>query len=326
MSTGTLERRRQPAEPGAVEEAEERRAEAAELIANQYGACRVMFRWLGTRKGLDTNQRRQAADQFEADARYLSASKKLIDTKNPKVRAVTACRTRIKDMWESLTLPYIEPGVRLIRLEHMEAFDAQMRELAADLAAAVDDLASEFEVLKGEARRRLGSLYNPADYAEDVREQIGVDWDFPALEPPAYLQFLNPNLHANAMEQFKARLEATVAVAEAAFLEQFREAVGHLAERLTGTEDGKPKVFRDSAVDNLKEFFERFKLLNLGSNPELEEFVERAKAIVGNRDAEDLRNMGRFRAEVATGLSQLSGELTSMTVDRPRRRLAKGGL
>jgi len=42
-----------------------------------------------------------------------------------------------------------------------------------------------------------------------------------------------------------------------------------LAERLTGLHDGQPKVFRDSADENLREFFERFRRLNIRSSPEL---------------------------------------------------------
>jgi hypothetical protein len=48
--------------------------------------------------------------------------------------------------------------------------------------------------------------------------------------------------------------------------------VAHLTERLSGDEDGKPKVFRGSAVANLTEFFERLRHLNVGSNEQLIRF------------------------------------------------------
>ena len=41
-------------------------------------------------------------------------------------------------------------------------------------------------------------------------------------------------------------------------LESFRSP----ARVVVGTDDGRPKIFRDSAVDNLQEFFERFRHLN----------------------------------------------------------------
>ena len=45
-------------------------------------------------------------------------------------------------------------------------------------------------------------------------------------------------------------------LAEQAFVSEFAKLVSHLAERLSGS-DGERKVFRDSAVTNLTEFFER---------------------------------------------------------------------
>ena len=56
-------------------------------------------------------------------------------------------------------------------------------------------------------------------------------------------------------------------------MEELSRLVGHLSERLAGAEDGRPKVFRDSAVGNLREFFERFKALNVGSSAELDRLV-----------------------------------------------------
>jgi hypothetical protein len=45
---------------------------------------------------------------------------------------------------------------------------------------------------------------------------------------------------------------------------------------LTGLHDGQPKVFRDSAVENLREFFGRFRRLNIRSSPDLDELVQQA--------------------------------------------------
>jgi hypothetical protein len=54
--------------------------------------------------------------------------------------------------------------------------------------------------------------------------------------------------------------------------------VAHLTERITGTnEDGSEKIFRDSAVDNLSDFFERFRSLNVRSNPQLDDLVTQAQ-------------------------------------------------
>jgi hypothetical protein len=64
----------------------------------------------------------------------------------------------------------------------------------------------------------------------------------------------------------RQRFDEAVQLAEQAFLEELGQLVAHLTERLTGQADGKPKIFRDSAIGNLTEFFQRFRRLNVRSN------------------------------------------------------------
>src|SRR3954447_3443264 len=96
-------------------DAEATTAPAARLRAAM-AACRVMFTWLGTQKSLTPGQRARAAEAFDAQAPFLSAGKKLLDTAHPAYRAVTAVRGKVDAHWKGLSLPFPEPGVRLIKL------------------------------------------------------------------------------------------------------------------------------------------------------------------------------------------------------------------
>src|SRR4029450_10468818 len=77
-----------------------------------FAAARVSFTWLGVRKSLSADQRQQAADGFGAEGQFLSAGKKLPDTRHPTYRAVTAVRGRVGGYWKAMSLPYPEPGLR----------------------------------------------------------------------------------------------------------------------------------------------------------------------------------------------------------------------
>src|SRR5918996_4117062 len=78
-------------------------------------AVRLSFVWFGTRKTLTSEQKAQAAETFGAEGQFLSAGKKLIDTKHPAFKAVTGIRSRTVSYWKGVSLPYPEPGIRLIR-------------------------------------------------------------------------------------------------------------------------------------------------------------------------------------------------------------------
>jgi hypothetical protein len=115
-----------------------------------------------------------------------------------------------------------------------------------------------------------------------------------------------------------------VALAERAFADELARLVEHLAERLSGAgEDGQPKVFRDSAVGHLREFFDRFRELNVRSNPELDALVERARRVVRGATAQELRDGPELRQRVASGLAQVRESLDALLVERPRRRVMR---
>ena len=296
----------------------------AQRLRATMAACRVSFTWLGTQKTLTPEQRAVAAEAFDADGPFLSAGKKLVDTKHPAFRAVTAVRGKIDAHWRGLTLPFPEPGVRLIKQEQVEAFAATMADYRTELDDAVAELDRHYGELRQAARQRLGSLYNANDYPETLVGLFGVSWDFPNVEPPDYLMALSPALYDQERARVSARFEEAVRLAEQAFLEEFARLVEHLSERITGAgDDGQPKVFRDSAVDNLAGFFERFRTLNVRSNAQLDELVERAQRAVRGVAAQDLRDSESLRREVASRMARVQSALDGMLIDRPRRRILR---
>lgn len=99
--------------------------------------------------------------------------------------------------------------------------------------------------------------------------------------------------------------------------------MGHLTERLSGQEDGKPKIFRDSAVENLGQFFERFRHLDIRSSQQLDDLVEQAQQITRNIQPQALRDNSSLRQQIATQLSGVQSVLDGLLVDRPRRNILR---
>jgi hypothetical protein len=112
-------------------------------------------------------------------------------------------------------------------------------------------------------------------------------------------------------------------LAEEAFTAELAKLVSHLTERLSGQEDGKPKTFRNSAVENLTEFFQRFRDLNIRSSEQLEQLVGQAQRIIRGIDAQDLRDDVGLRQHIAKEMSQVQSVLDGLLVDRPRRNILR---
>ncbi len=121
---------------------------AAERLRTTMAAVRVSLSWFGTRKTLTPEQKAEAAETFGASAQFLSAGKKLIDTNHRAYKAVTTVRGKILSYWKSMSLPYPEPGIRLIRQDRVEEFAAKLREFQEELAEAVENLDRHYSDLK----------------------------------------------------------------------------------------------------------------------------------------------------------------------------------
>ena len=295
----------------------------ADRMRSAMCATRVSFVWFGTCKSLSLAQKAEAAESFGAEGEFLSAGKKLLDTRHPRFTAVTAVRNSTRGYWASISLPFPEPGIRLVRQETLDKFQEQMQQFQEELLAAVAQLDEQYASLRAAARDRLGRLYNDADYPTSLAGLFEVSWDFPSVEPPLYLQQLNPELYEQECQRVQARFEEAVQLAEQAFMEELSQLVAHLTDRLSGHDDGRPKVFRDTAVGNLREFFDRFRLLNVRSNEQLDSLVTQCRQIVQGVEPQSLRDDSTLRQQVATQLAGVESILDGLLVDRPRRRILR---
>jgi hypothetical protein len=119
------------------------------------------------------------------------------------------------------------------------------------------------------------------------------------------------------------RFEEAVRLAEQAFATEFGRLLSRLAERLTNGETGERRVFRDSAVTNLADFFARFQQLNVRSNPDLDALVEEAQRLVQGVSPQDLRDNDALRRQIATEMKRVREQVEGLITDAPRRRLVR---
>ena len=295
----------------------------SERLRDTTAAVRLSFNWPGVRKALSAEQKSRAAEAFDADGSSIAATKRLIDTSHPAFKAVTAVKSQATGYWKGMTLPFPEAGVRLIRQDRVEEFDSRMTELRGELDEAVVALERHYGELRAAAARRLGTLFDERDYPPTLTGLFQIDWDFPSVDPPNYLLELNSELYEQESRRVAARFDEAVQLAEEAFTSELAALVSHLADRLSGTEDGQPKIFRDSAVRNLTEFFERFRELNIRSSEQLDETVEEARRVVHGIEPGQLRENHDLRQTVARELTAVQNVLDDLLVDRPRRRILR---
>ena len=273
----------------------------------------------------DLEQPAEGGEQhrFDAAGNFISAGKKLVNRKNPALRELTSLRTAIVAAWKAVTLPFVEDGVRLIRRNDIAGFHQRMTDFQHRLAEAAARLDENRETLLGKAREYLGSLFNANDYPNSLAELFAVSWDYPAIEPPGYLEQVAPEVYRQEQQRLAAKMEEAVRLTEEAFAGELLEMVTHLAERLKCGDDGKPRVFRDGAVTGLGEFIDRFKRLSVGSSTQLEEAVALAEELMTGVTPGELRHGGLIRTEIRRGMEEIAQELEKLTIAKPRRKIVR---
>lgn len=298
-------------------------SDSVERLRHTTTAVRLSFTWLGVRKTLTPGQREQAAGSFNAEGKFLSAGKKLIDTNHPSFRAVTKVKGEATKYWKNQTLPYPEPGLRLIRQSDVADFGQRIDRFKDELSFAVVDLEEHYEELRQAARERLGELFNASDYPVSLIDAFCIGFEVVNLDPPEYLKTLSPQVYFAECERVRSRFTTAVELAESAFSEELARLVDHISNRLAGAEDGQPRVFRDSVVTNLTDFFQRFRRLNVGCNEELDALVDRARNVISGVQPQQLRDSQNLRNHVATQMASIQSNLDQLLVDRPRRRIQR---
>jgi hypothetical protein len=134
---------------------------------------------------------------------------------------------------------------------------------------------------------------------------------------------LNPEVYRQEQERVAERFQEAVQLAEQAFAAEFARLLSHLTERLSNDATGERRIFRDSVVANLTEFFERFRKLNVSSSPELDRLVDDAQQMVKGVTPQQLRNNDALRQQISTQISRVESQLAPLIVDRPRRQLLR---
>jgi len=304
-----------------IENVAEEKAFGVEL---QQGTVAVRFgkRTLGIRRTLDDVQTKQAAAPFDADRRYLSARKRLVDTNHKAWRKVTHLMYGATQYWGLMTVAYPIKGIRLLNRNDVDEFEKRMGVFAADLDAACKELQEVYGSIREVARKGLGDLYNVHDYPESVVGEFGIEWDYPSVSPPEYLKQLNPALYQRECERVAKRFDEAVEMAEAMFATQLQDLVDRLIERLQPAEAGKKRVLKEALVDGFQDFIVRFKQLNIGSNAQLDSVVSTCEQLMAGVDVKALRKDGEKRNQMAEALSAVKATLDTLVVDQPERAFA----
>lgn len=224
----------------------------------------------------------------------------------------------------STEAPLFRAGTRLVKYSMFDQVNDRVLEyINAQRPRLVDAFIADWPRAKDDAIRRLGPQYEARNYPpiDQVRDCFRARRYWLEIGAPKALERLDTAQYERQAAELREAFAESMAMARLAVQEKLRDLFARLAERLTGkTDDGKNKVFRDSAVENVREFFELFDACDLTNDTQTRAIVDRGRALLAGVDAQTLRDAkDDYRANVAKQIGTMAAELDAMIIAAPTR-------
>jgi hypothetical protein len=259
------------------------------------------------------------------DQEALTVAKELLDS--PQLRAITLFDSKTKGYIRrrSVPSPLLRSGAYMFAVEGLPEIYAYLETRKAQRTELETSFEIAYPALIEAAKVRLGPLFEQSQYPPlaVVKREFTFDWQVVEISTPdAKLQGISQVLFEK--EKAKAEQVWTNAIDQIndALTAGMAEVVGHLAERLSGKDDGKAKVFKASTVQNVQEFLDTFAQRNLTDNADLTKLVEQAKGLLAGVDIKELRKDEAQRVRLAADFSTIKKTLDTMLEIKPTRAIS----
>lgn len=226
---------------------------------------------------------------------------------NDKLENIHRKTTLIRTKYYESTLPWGIDGTRMLPTTNYLSFMSDFRKEKGEWESLVQDFLDEYDQMKLDAQRILGSLYDPADYptALELRHKFKMDM---AVFPVPSADF-RVAIGSEELTRIQQDVERRVKEAEQAALKdvwnRLYERVKHMAEKLSD-----PKaIFRDSMVENARELCALLPRLNFADDPNLEAMRQQVEAsLIKHPDA--LRNDPDLRRDTAATAKDIMDKMS----------------
>ena len=282
----------------------------------------LRFRRLGTSRKVDNSEAGVQKDM-------LKISKTILES--PLLDKIASFDRATRAEINSLAVPGTVAFATILPLGHVTRAYEYLEQRTRERDTLINDFLADYERARADARSRLGTLYVPGDYPDTgkVQTQFGMSWNTYSLDTPSALAEINPQLYEQERQRYIREWEQAISAATEALTVEFQELLSHLIERLQPDSNGRAKTFRQSTVENFRDFLEKLQPRNIENNLSLAEVARECRQIIDTLDRNAggssvtgvLRQSASIRELVADGMSRARDLLDSAITSTPVRRI-----
>lgn len=219
----------------------------------------------------------------------------------------------------SSTAPWLNDGTRIKAVERYLEDSSKFQDFQYQLESEKRLFLDKYVDYKAEARRKLGDMYNEADYPTSFELEHKFGMAMRVMPVPTGDDF-RVALGADEVARIRDDIERAVTEATQAAMQdvykRVAEAVSTMAQKLSeykpaGFGTKAEGIFRDSLVENVRDLIELLPGLNITGDPKLTELTVKLSDLT-QYDADALRRDDHLRKSTAEQAQLMLGDISSM--------------
>lgn len=210
----------------------------------------------------------------------------------------------------SQTLPWMK-GVNLLPMDNFFVYREQLATMEANFYALVDDFIKAYPQLKNDQAFKLGKYYRAEEFpdVETLPRRFKFEYNFlPVPEKGDFRINCEARIRDDLAQQYEKMYTDKLASAMREPWDRLHEMLVRMAERLTDTDNGERKIFRDSLLSNAIEMCDLLTRINVTKDPELEKARRELERALSGYTIESLRESQGTRMILKSNIDDILGK------------------
>ena len=244
--------------------------------------------------------------------------------------ALTATMSEARTKHYANSLPWDDKGARLLTVANYEHYTELMDGFRERVVRQRARFIEDYDDYVDQARLDLGKLFRIEDYPskEDLQGKFAIRYRItPVPDADHFIAQLASDDTERVKRDIESHIEEQLHGAVGDLYRRFGEAIERVSERLREGDDGKPLVFRDTMISNIRDLVDVVPRLNIFGDEALAQLCAQVKEKIASVEPDALRRSKTFdpvaRAQVISGRRHAREEVRG--VFRRMRRAGAGG-
>lgn len=273
--------------------------------------------WHGNKRDRQITQ--EICAEKGASSRSIRANKSLV---GDEIKPVRRAETAIRHEFHTHSLAWNDNATRILKIDAFADFRRTMAEPISRFHREVANFISIYPTVIENARRHLGSAWDPNDYPtqHEISRYFDVSLTYTPLPKADDSDFRASMTEEEARfirEDVERTIRTSIENAHSEILERLRAPLVRYAERLrlyqAGTEtSGAEGIFRDTLVENVRTILDLAPRLNLADDPAITALCRTIRDDIAGHEPEALRASPDLRSASAARAEEIVDQINAM--------------